>query len=308
MEADAGVPLSSLRVDGGMVVDELLMQFQADLLGVPVIRPRLTETTALGAAYAAGLATGFWRDTDELVHHWQVDKTWQPAMAATERQRLYHDWQRSGRAQLRLARKHHGVGRVQRSESLARLGESFDILVIGGGATGLGVAVDASARGYAPCSWSAQTSRRAQSSRSTKLATVGCATCSRATLAWYESLARARAPGAQRAHLVRPLTFLVQHTGPGNCPFMARDSSCTTAGRPTGVGRQSLRRTTAGTRTGAHARPAGLKGGVLYSDALFDDARLALALARTSHEQGAALLNYAEAVEFVKENGRLAAR
>ena len=76
----ADVPFTELRVDGGMTANDLLMQFQADVLGVPVIRPKVTETTALGAAYAAGLATGFWADQDELRERWAEDKRWEPQM------------------------------------------------------------------------------------------------------------------------------------------------------------------------------------------------------------------------------------
>jgi glycerol kinase len=92
MEADSGVALKSLKVDGGMVVNELLMQFQADLLGVPVVRPRVAETTALGAAYAAGLAVGFWSGLDDLRGNWQADRTWQPHMAEERRGQLYNGW------------------------------------------------------------------------------------------------------------------------------------------------------------------------------------------------------------------------
>jgi glycerol kinase len=89
MVRDSGVPLSALKVDGGMVVNELLMQFQADILDVPVVRPRVIETTALGAAYAAGLATGFFASTDEIRANWQADRHWRPAMdAATRRGRM----------------------------------------------------------------------------------------------------------------------------------------------------------------------------------------------------------------------------
>ena len=77
---DSGVRLTTLKVDGGMVFNELLMQFQADILNVPVIRPKVTETTALGAAYAAGLAVGFWKDYDELRINWGKDKEWKPSM------------------------------------------------------------------------------------------------------------------------------------------------------------------------------------------------------------------------------------
>ena len=82
MNADSGVPLKSLKVDGGMVGNELLMQFQADILGVPVIRPVVAETTALGAAYAAGLAVGFWEGEADIRTNWAKDKQWDPAMTA----------------------------------------------------------------------------------------------------------------------------------------------------------------------------------------------------------------------------------
>src|SRR3954470_2772130 len=91
MYADSGVRLTSLKVDGGMVGNELLMQFQADLLGVPVVRPVVAETTALGAAYAAGLAVGFWSSTDEIRANWAADRTWTPAMDATEREAGYSE-------------------------------------------------------------------------------------------------------------------------------------------------------------------------------------------------------------------------
>jgi len=92
MEKDSGVQLKALKVDGGMVVNDLLMQFQADILNTPVVRPRVAETTALGAAYAAGLAVGFWRNTDDLRSNWQVERTWQPQMPAEQRKKLYQGW------------------------------------------------------------------------------------------------------------------------------------------------------------------------------------------------------------------------
>ncbi|KQX61651.1 glycerol kinase GlpK [Angustibacter sp. Root456] len=95
MNADSGVPLTELKVDGGMVANDLLMQFQADLLGVDVVRPVVAETTALGAAYAAGLAVGFWASTDELVANWAEDRRWQPSMADDRRQQLLTDWSRA---------------------------------------------------------------------------------------------------------------------------------------------------------------------------------------------------------------------
>jgi glycerol kinase len=95
MARDSGITATTLRVDGGMVRSEPLMQFQADILGVEVVRPRVTETTSLGAAYAAGLAVGFWSGTDELRAQWGVDKSWQPGMAAGERRRLRAGWGRA---------------------------------------------------------------------------------------------------------------------------------------------------------------------------------------------------------------------
>jgi len=92
MQKDSGVNLTALKVDGGMVYNQLLMQFQADQLGVPVVRPRVAETTALGAAYAAGLAVGFWQNTEDLRSNWQVDQTWLPQMSPQERQKLYRSW------------------------------------------------------------------------------------------------------------------------------------------------------------------------------------------------------------------------
>jgi glycerol kinase len=95
MEADSGVKLTTLKVDGGMVFNELLMQFQSDILNVPVIRPKVAETTALGAAYAAGLAVGFWKDYDELRLNWGKEKEWLPAMDATLRKKLYSGWKKA---------------------------------------------------------------------------------------------------------------------------------------------------------------------------------------------------------------------
>jgi len=95
MNTDSGVELSSMKVDGGMVHNDLLMQFQADIINVPVLRPRIAETTALGAAYAAGLAVGFWESTESLREQWQVDKTWQPGMEESTRSGLYRGWQKA---------------------------------------------------------------------------------------------------------------------------------------------------------------------------------------------------------------------
>jgi glycerol kinase len=95
MGEDSSIQIPELRVDGGMVGNELLMQFQADILDVPVVRPKITETTALGAAYAAGLAVGYWRNREDLVSNWAVDKRWQPQMAENRRAALFGTWQKA---------------------------------------------------------------------------------------------------------------------------------------------------------------------------------------------------------------------
>jgi glycerol kinase len=95
MNADSGVKLTALKVDGGMVYNELLMQFQSDVLDVPVIRPKVAETTALGAAYAAGLAVGFWSAVDDLRANWAKDKEWQPKMDPAEREKEYKLWKKA---------------------------------------------------------------------------------------------------------------------------------------------------------------------------------------------------------------------
>jgi glycerol kinase len=95
MAKDSGVALSRLKVDGGMVANDLLMAFQADILNVPVIRPRISETTALGAAYAAGLAVGFWPDLDSLRRNWSEDRTWRPTMEDDTREFLYRQWKKA---------------------------------------------------------------------------------------------------------------------------------------------------------------------------------------------------------------------
>ena len=95
MARDAGVSVPTLRVDGGMVVNDALMQFQCDILNVPVVRARVIETTALGAAYAAGLAVGYWQDLEDLRGNWQVERKFEPAMAADERSRLTSGWRKA---------------------------------------------------------------------------------------------------------------------------------------------------------------------------------------------------------------------
>ncbi len=95
MEADSGVHLAELKVDGGMTMNDTLMQFQADQVGVPVVRPVVAETTALGAAYAAGIAVGFWNGEQDVIDNWAEDKRWEPSMDEGERERLYRQWKKA---------------------------------------------------------------------------------------------------------------------------------------------------------------------------------------------------------------------
>jgi glycerol kinase len=95
MKNDSGIELDVLRTDGGMIENELLMQFQADILNKPVVRPVVKETTALGAAYAAGLAVGFYKNLDDLCANWSVDKTWKPAMDEAKRESMYKLWKKA---------------------------------------------------------------------------------------------------------------------------------------------------------------------------------------------------------------------
>jgi len=95
MNKDSGVNLTALKVDGGMVYNNTLMQFQADILGVPVIRPTVAETTALGAAYAAGLATGFWKEVEDLRANWGKDHEWKPKMDVAAREKTYKGWKKA---------------------------------------------------------------------------------------------------------------------------------------------------------------------------------------------------------------------
>nr|WP_297423101.1 glycerol kinase GlpK [uncultured Actinotalea sp.] len=95
MNADSGVDLTELKVDGGMIANNLLMQFQADILGVPVIRPKVAETTALGAAYAAGIAVGFWQGEQDVIDNWAEDKRWEPNMDAEARDKTYRNWKKA---------------------------------------------------------------------------------------------------------------------------------------------------------------------------------------------------------------------
>ena len=103
MEADAGIEIKELRVDGGATVNNQLMQFQSDILDCNVVRPKITETTALGAAYLAGLAVGYWKNVGEIQQQWQIEKTFSSAMTGEKRKQLIAGWQRAVKAAIAWA-------------------------------------------------------------------------------------------------------------------------------------------------------------------------------------------------------------
>jgi glycerol kinase len=103
MEADAGIRIKELRVDGGATVNDHLMKFQSDILNCKVVRPKITETTALGAAYLAGLAVGYWKNIDDIQHQWQIDKSFSPALKEEKRIELLKGWQRAVKASIAWA-------------------------------------------------------------------------------------------------------------------------------------------------------------------------------------------------------------
>ncbi|HMG66830.1 MAG TPA: FGGY-family carbohydrate kinase, partial [Chitinophagaceae bacterium] len=105
MEADSGISIKELRVDGGATVNNILMQFQSDILNCKVVRPTITETTALGAAYLAGLAVGYWKNIEEIQQLWQVDKKFSPQMEPTKAKELLNGWQRAIRASISWAKQ-----------------------------------------------------------------------------------------------------------------------------------------------------------------------------------------------------------
>ena len=103
MEADSGISIKELRVDGGATANNLLMQFQSDILNTKVVRPTITETTALGAAYLAGLAVGYWKSIDELQQQWKIEKTFSPGISEEKRNELIEGWQQAVKASLAIA-------------------------------------------------------------------------------------------------------------------------------------------------------------------------------------------------------------
>ena len=300
---DAGIPLSELRVDGGAATNDLLMQFQADLLGVPVVRPAVTETTALGAAYLAGLAVGFWRPQRKSHGQWQVERRFEPAMARSDAERLRGRWREAVDRAKGWVPRH---GRMTRDDMLSRLARHrgpWDFLVIGGGATGVGVAVDAASRGYSVLLLEQSDFGKGTSSRSTKLVHGGVRYLEQGNISLVMEALKERGLLRQNApHLVsRPALRRPQLRLVGGAVLRHRPEGLRPARRQVRVrafGDPVLRR-----NTRAPARPSrreGLRGGVVYYDGQFDDTRLLINLVQTAAEQGAVLLNYVKVIGVEK--------
>ena len=271
------------------------MQFQADLLGVPVVRPQVTETTALGAAYLAGLAVGFWDSTEALAGHWASTGASSPAAGrrASARQR-----RAGGRAVARRAGRSKSsdpAGRsMRRADMLARLdgqaGTPWDMVVIGGGATGVGIAVDAASRGYDVVLLEQHDFGKGTSRRSTKLVHGGVRYLEQGNIALVmEALKRApRCSGRTRRTWCSNLAFVVPNYDWWEAPFY-------------GLGLKIYNALAGKCGFGPHRDPAAARrwracrrsrpracGGVVYYDGQFDDARLAISRWRHGRRAGRA--------------------
>ncbi len=300
---DAGIDLPELRVDGGAAVNDGLLQFQADLLGVTVVRPQVTETTALGAAYLAGLAVGFWDSTDTLARHWRVDRRFEPSQPASHSAARRAEWHEALNRSKGLDRA--GAIAMQRSDMIARVEqrrEPWDIVVIGGGATGVGIAVDAASRGYDVLLLEQHDFGKGTSSRSTKLVHGGVRYLEQGNIALVMEALKERGLLQQNApHLVSNLAFVVPNYDWWEAPFYGLGLKIYNAlAGKYGFGSSEIL-----TREETLARlptikTDGLRGGVVYYDGQFDDTRLLINLAATAADQGATLVNYARVVALTK--------
>ena len=221
MRDDAGIDLAELRVDGGAAANNQLLQFQADLLGAPVVRPTVTETTALGAAYLAGLAVGFWESTDALARHWRVDRRFEPEMPAAAAAARRAEWHEALKP---IEGLDPGESiRMRRADMLVRLEERrepWDMVVIGGGATGAGIAVDAASRGYDVLLLEQHDFGKGTSSRSTKLVHGGVRYLEQGNIALVMEALKERGLLRQNApHLVSNLAFVVPNYDWWEAPF-----------------------------------------------------------------------------------------
>ena len=229
MESDSGIHLDVLKVDGGVTLNSLCMQIQADTLGIEVIRPVVPETTALGAAYAAGLAVGFWDSPDDLRDNWQEDRRWTPQIDDEQRQARVRRLAEGRATDPGLGRGMRWTsmysttsrprsGRARRA--LRRLAdEQLDVLVIGAGVTGAGAALDAVTRGLRVGLVEARDFAAGTSSRSSKLFHGGLRYLEQLELLpWSSRPSRnARWRSTKLApHLAKPVPFLYPLTRPAS--------------------------------------------------------------------------------------------
>ena len=284
MQIDSGIPLKELRVDGGASANNLLMQFQADLLRVPIVRPKVTETTALGAAYLAGLAVGFWKNPSDVEANWQIDRVFEPILSEDEVMHRRGRWTEALRRAGDWEEAFKGQTVVNRETSLHQLSDPdkiWDIAIIGGGATGVGTAVDAASRGYSVCLVEQSDFGKGTSSRSTKLVHGGVRYLQQGNISLVMQALKERGILRQNApHLVHDLAFIIPNYFWWEAPFY-------------GIGMKiyDLLAGKYGIEKSRHLsreqvlkhiptlKQNRLRGGVLYYDGQFDDARLLIHLA-----------------------------
>ena len=295
MQDDAGIDLTELRVDGGAAANDALLQFQADLLGVPVVRPQVTETTALGAAYLAGLAVGFWdstrhtraplaRSTGASSRHSRVAGGGAPRGDGTRRCDRSKSW---ATLAVKPTRSHASLRHDSSSASTSAASRGT-WSIIGGGATGVGVAVDAASRGYDVLLVEQNDFGKGTSSRSTKLVHGGVRYLEQGNISLVMEALKERGMLRQNApHLVHDLAFVVPNYVWWEAPFYgigpeglqpARRASTASARRSILSRDETLERLPT-------IRTEGLRGGVVYYDGQFDDARLLINLVATAAEQ-----------------------
>ncbi len=276
MDASSKSPLTELRVDGGAAANDALMQFQADLLGVPVHRPAVLETTALGAAYLAGLATGFWSSVDELKQHRAADTVFLRRRTRSRWSGCRTNW-REAVARSRNWNKEEPMNRDEMVARVRNRKEPWDIVVIGGGATGAGVAVDAATRGYDVLLLEREDFGKGTSSRATKLVHGGVRYLEQGNLSLVMEALKERGMLLRNApHIVRNLRFVVPNYSWWEAPFYGIGMKVydLLAGKYSfGSSKTlSLEETLELLPT---IRQDGLRGGVMYHDGQFDDTRSA---------------------------------
>eukprot|EP00095_Tigriopus_kingsejongensis_P006863 maker-scaffold6121_size4100-snap-gene-0.1 protein:Tk06863 transcript:maker-scaffold6121_size4100-snap-gene-0.1-mRNA-1 annotation:"fad-dependent oxidoreductase" len=301
MEKDAGFPIKELRVDGGASRSEPLMQFQSDLMRLDVIRPEIVETTALGAAYLAGLAVGFWKDKQDIIDQWKEEARFQPERKEAEMQSLAEGWTRAGMgtSRARIMKREDSLNHIKNAK------EPYDFCIVGGGATGLGAAVDAASRGHSVVLVEQADFAKGTSSRSTKLVHGGVRYLQQGNVSLVLEALRERGRLTKNApHLVHDLSFVIPNYSWWEGPFY-------------GIGMKVYDRLAGKLGLGASkwlskeetleriptVETKGLGGSVIYHDGQFDDSRLAVNLAQTAAGLGAKLANYLKCTGLQKSDG-----